>query len=253
MLPLRSFPCPGSLSSGAVDIFCRDFAPCLASPAQGLHNAPCWGVLEPQLPPPLQEARAASPTGLRMQAGASGASSGMGAAAAHAYSTGLEESRGKKHPCSRAATSPGLCPSHREIPPKHWRVCPHARAHQVCISPQPAQMQSLPLLVFLRSFLSRGLKFPGDVVSIPSCRSRAVLQGGVVSRLRTRQSLGTDSPPPRGPSSLSPCNHQYPVHWFLLGIHRGISPSPFSFALPVPFLFHQPLRGTPAHQDLCAR
>lgn len=61
------------------------------------------------------------------------------------------------------------------------------------LTPQ-AQMQSLSPLAFLRSFLSRGLKFPGDLVSIPSCRSRGVLQGGVVSHLGTRRSGCTDFP-----------------------------------------------------------
>lgn len=48
---------------------------------------------------------------------------------------------------------------------------PTPRLPNLPLSPQ-ARTQSLSPLAFLRSFLRRGLKFWGDLVSIPSCRSR---------------------------------------------------------------------------------
>lgn len=151
----QSFPYPSLLSSGAGGEFCRVFAPPFCSPAQGLRKASLMGIFGAPAPVSLQ----ARLVRLRIQVDAFGASSGVGVGAGHTHSTGLEQSGGKGHPCFDAATSPGLCPFHPGINPKRCCVHPHPRAAKFT-SPLKLRCKWSPL-AFLRSFPSRGLKFPG--------------------------------------------------------------------------------------------
>lgn len=151
----QSFPYPGLLSSGAGGEFCRVFAPPFCSPAQGLRKASLMGIFGAPAPVSLQVRLVR----LRIQVDAFGASSGVGVGAGHTHSTGLEQSGGKGHPCFEAATSPGLCPFHPGINPKRCCVHPHPRAAKFT-SPLKLRCKWSPL-AFLRSFPSRGLKFPG--------------------------------------------------------------------------------------------
>lgn len=220
----RSFPYPDLLSSGSVGVFCRDFAPSLCNPAQGLHNASCWGFLEPQTPSPCRQAGAASLIGLRMQADAFGASSGMEAGAEHIYIQQVwRRAEGRDIAPAGHQLVLGFALSTLKFTPNAGVSIPTPGLSNLPLSPQ-AQTQLLPPLAFLRSFLSRGLMFWGDLVSIPSCRRRGWSHtsghGRAVTRIfhmwPQRSSVPLQSPAP-----------------FAL-VLAGDS----SLNLPSPFLFH---------------
>lgn len=147
---------PTSVCSAAgLGVNFAGFSPPFCSPAQGLRKASLMGIFGAPAPVSLQ----ARLVRLRIQVDAFGASSGAGVGAGHTHSTGLEESGGKGHPCFDAATSPGLCPFHPGTNPKRCCVHPHPRAAKFT-SPLKLRCKWSPL-AFLRSFLSRDLKFPG--------------------------------------------------------------------------------------------
>lgn len=171
----RSFPYPDLLSSRAVGVFYRDFVgillplfaalprgcimllagdfwspkPLLLAGRQGLHPWEGWGCKRMLLE---------HPPGWRL--------------AQHIYIQQVwRRAEGRDIVPAGHRLVLGFALSMVKFTPNAGVSVPTPGLSNLPLSPQ-AQTQSLSPLAFLRSFLRRGLKFWGDLVSIPSCRSR---------------------------------------------------------------------------------